>query len=189
MIVECPLDGYSFLARQFRQLPTVALWHSSPRCCTLRLIPPNPLQDCQPDGDHRRQRQAGGQRCAIPHHAVGAGAPLAGASPPRALSSWQPPGSWRAAVQEATSLLGDYTHVGRLVTLPVSQVLLGPLKEMLESLTLQQEVMREMVAAVGDAERGKQGALNAFLAERHHLRLPREETDRLRQEVRGQRRG
>ncbi len=73
--------------------------------------------------------------------------------------------------------------MGRLLTLPVSQVLLGPLKEMLESLTLQQEVMREMVAAVGDAERGKQGALNAFLAERHHLRLPREETDRLRQEV------
>lgn len=63
------------------------------------------------------------------------------------------------------------------------QVLLAPLKEMLESMTLQQEVMREMVAAVGDAERGKQGALNAFLAERHHLRLPREETDRLRQEL------
>jgi hypothetical protein len=63
------------------------------------------------------------------------------------------------------------------------QVLLGPLKEMLESMTLQQEVMREMVAAVGDAERGKQGALNAFLAERHHLRPPREETDRLRAEV------
>lgn len=40
------------------------------------------------------------------------------------------------------------------------------------------------VAAVGDAERGKQGALNAFLAERQHLRPPREETDRLRTEVR-----
>ena len=37
---------------------------------------------------------------------------------------------------------------------------------------------------MGDAERGKQGALNAFLAERHHLRPPREETDRLRAEER-----
>jgi hypothetical protein len=39
------------------------------------------------------------------------------------------------------------------------------------------------VAAVGDAERGKQGALNAFLAERHHMRPSREDSDRLRAEV------
>lgn len=38
---------------------------------------------------------------------------------------------------------------------------------------------------MADAERGKQGALNAFLAERQHLRPQgREEADRLRAEVR-----
>jgi hypothetical protein len=41
------------------------------------------------------------------------------------------------------------------------------------------------VAAVSDAERGKQGALNAFLAERQHLLRPPQESDRLRAEVGG----
>ena len=69
---------------------------------------------------------------------------------------------------------------------PVS-VLLAPLKELAEAVTLQQEALREMVAAVADADRGKMGALNAFLQEPHRLRggVGREEGDRLRAEVRG----
>ncbi len=39
------------------------------------------------------------------------------------------------------------------------------------------------VAAVSDAERGKNGALNAFLQQRHSLRTTKEENDRLRAEV------
>ena len=66
---------------------------------------------------------------------------------------------------------------------PSMGVLLAPLKELLEAATLQQEAMREMVAAVGDAEKGKQGALNALLQQRQHLRVGREEGERLRAEA------
>lgn len=62
-------------------------------------------------------------------------------------------------------------------------VLLAPLKELLEAATLQQEAMREIVAAVGDADKGKQGALNALLQQRQHLRVGREEGERLRAEA------
>lgn len=65
-----------------------------------------------------------------------------------------------------------------------AQVLLPSLKELLEGLTLQQEVLREMVAAVAASERGRVGPLAAFLQERSHfLRPPREEAERLRAEV------
>ncbi|GAB4820270.1 hypothetical protein N2152v2_007316 [Parachlorella kessleri] len=62
-------------------------------------------------------------------------------------------------------------------------VLLAPLKKMLEAATLQQEVMREMVAALADLDRGRTGSLNTFLQEKHYLRPPREELERLRHEV------
>ena len=67
---------------------------------------------------------------------------------------------------------------------PPVTVLLGPLKEMMERATLQHEVFREMVAALGDIEKGKQGALNAFLQQRANLLRPgSEETEKLRTEV------
>lgn len=66
---------------------------------------------------------------------------------------------------------------------PPVTVILPHLKEVLESITLQQETMREMVAAVADADRGKQAALNAFLQQRQNLRPSREEMDKLRTEV------
>ena len=49
-------------------------------------------------------------------------------------------------------------------------VLLAPLKELLESATLQHEILREMVAAVKDVEKGKMGPLTAFLQQRQQLR-------------------
>lgn len=67
---------------------------------------------------------------------------------------------------------------------PPVTVLLGPLKEMMERATQQHEVFREMVAALGDVEKGKQGALNAFLQQRANLLRPAsEEAERLRGEV------
>lgn len=68
-------------------------------------------------------------------------------------------------------------------SVPVVGVLLSPLKELLETATRQQEVMRELVAAVTDADRGKQGALNAFLQQRQQVRPGREDAERLRAEV------
>jgi len=68
---------------------------------------------------------------------------------------------------------------------PSVAVLLAPLKELLESATLQHEALREMVAAVADAEKGKQGPLNAFLHQRTSVARPgsSDETDKLRAEV------
>ncbi|PSC70697.1 serine threonine-kinase 4-like isoform X1 [Micractinium conductrix] len=113
-------------------------------------------------------------------YAAGAGAGVAGMAPAKSAVGL---GSKSASL---AGLEGGGKPGGSAAPSPTSQavqVLLGPLKEMMESMTLQQEVMREMVAAVSDAERGKQGALNAFLAERHHLRPQRDETDRLRAEL------
>jgi serine/threonine-protein kinase OSR1/STK39 len=52
---------------------------------------------------------------------------------------------------------------------PTVEVLRGPLKDLLESAQRQHECLREMTAAVADAERGKYGALNAFLTSRRQL--------------------
>ena len=62
-------------------------------------------------------------------------------------------------------------------------VVIGPLKEMMERATQQQETFRELVAALSDMEKGKQGALNAFLQQRQNVRPAAEETERLRAEV------
>ena len=67
---------------------------------------------------------------------------------------------------------------------PPLGVLLPQLQEMLESVTLQQEALREMVAAVSDADRGRMAALNAFIGERRpYPRASREQLERLRAEV------
>lgn len=64
--------------------------------------------------------------------------------------------------------------------------ILDPLKELLESVTLQHESLRELTAAVRDAEKGKMGALNAYLNQRQQQRLsPQDEANRLRAEVSG----
>lgn len=78
---------------------------------------------------------------------------------------------------------GGGSQQGSPAGAPGVAVLLGPLKELLEAATLQQEAMREIVAAVGDADRGKQGALNALLQQRQTARVGREEGERLRAEV------
>jgi serine/threonine-protein kinase OSR1/STK39 len=59
--------------------------------------------------------------------------------------------------------------------------LLAPLKEMMERGTQQVELFREMVAALADSEKGKQGALNSFLQQRAWARGGSE--DALRAEV------
>ncbi|RMZ54228.1 hypothetical protein APUTEX25_000579 [Auxenochlorella protothecoides] len=67
---------------------------------------------------------------------------------------------------------------------PPVGILTPHLQHLLESLTLQQETLREMVAGVSDAERGRMGALNSFISERQTMaRAPREYVERLRQEV------
>lgn len=66
---------------------------------------------------------------------------------------------------------------------PGVSIILPHLKELLESVTLQQEAMREMVAAVSDTERGKQAALNTFIQQRLNLRPSSQELDKLRSEV------
>lgn len=81
---------------------------------------------------------------------------------------------------------GEISKGGSTVTSPTgapAHILLPPLKELLESMHLQQEFMRELVAAVGDSERGKMGALNTLLQQAPKLRPLREETDKLRVEV------
>lgn len=67
---------------------------------------------------------------------------------------------------------------------PPLGVLLPQLQEMLENVTLQQEALREMVAAISDADRGRMAALNAFLNERRtYPRASREHLERLKAEV------
>lgn len=61
-------------------------------------------------------------------------------------------------------------------------VLHGALKDLLESAQQQHESMREMTAAVADAEKGKYGALNAFLMSRRRFHSSAE-FDKLRAEV------
>ncbi len=65
--------------------------------------------------------------------------------------------------------------------------LLGPLKEVLESMTGGYEVMKEVVAALQDAERGKTASMTVLLQElqeRQASKPSREEQERLRLEVR-----
>lgn len=65
--------------------------------------------------------------------------------------------------------------------------LLGPLKEVLESMTGGYEVMKEVVAALQDTERGKTASMTVLLQElqeRQAGKPSREEQERLRQEVR-----
>lgn len=64
--------------------------------------------------------------------------------------------------------------------------LLGPLKEVLESMTGGYEVMKEVVAALQDTERGKTASMTVLLQElqeRQAGKPSREEQERLRQEV------
>lgn len=64
-----------------------------------------------------------------------------------------------------------------------ASALLGPLKELQEQLAGPYELLRELVAAVQDADRGKQAHLNSLLQERLALRAQREDGDKLRTEV------
>lgn len=61
-------------------------------------------------------------------------------------------------------------------------VLHNALKDLLESAQQQHENMREMTAAVADAERGKYGALNAYLMSRRRFHSPAD-FDKLKAEV------
>jgi len=64
--------------------------------------------------------------------------------------------------------------------------LLGPLKEVLESVTGGYEVMKEVVAALQDTERGKTASMTVLLQElqeRQASKPSREEQERLRLEV------
>ena len=64
--------------------------------------------------------------------------------------------------------------------------LLGPLKEVLESMTGGYEVMKEVVAALQDTERGKTASMTVLLQElqeRQASKPSREEQERLRLEV------
>ena len=67
-----------------------------------------------------------------------------------------------------------------------STQLLAPLKEVLESMTSGYEVMKEVVAALQDTERGKTASMTVLLQqaqERHAAKPSREEHERLRLEV------
>jgi serine/threonine-protein kinase OSR1/STK39 len=67
---------------------------------------------------------------------------------------------------------------------PPVTVLIGPLKEMMERATQQYEGFREVIAALGDLEKGKHGALNAFLQQRQNVvRASAEEVDKLRKQM------
>ncbi|KAK9817257.1 hypothetical protein WJX72_011944 [[Myrmecia] bisecta] len=72
---------------------------------------------------------------------------------------------------------------------PTSQpvyALLPPLKDVLEGMAGHYELMKELVAAVQDTERGKQASLNTLLqevAERHTQRPSREEHEKVKAEV------
>lgn len=78
------------------------------------------------------------------------------------------------------------SRAGSAVTSPTgapAHMILPNLKELLESMQLQQDFMRELVGAVGDTERGRMGALNSLLQQGPKLRPPREETERLKSEI------
>lgn len=82
----------------------------------------------------------------------------------------------------ATGGAGSSGQVGA----PPVTVLIGPLKEMMERATQQYEGFREMIAALGDMEKGKHGALNAFLQQRQNVRAgagSAEEVEKLRNEL------
>lgn len=67
-----------------------------------------------------------------------------------------------------------------------STQLLAPLKEVLESMTSGYEVMKEVVAALQDTERGKTASMTVLLQqaqERHAAKPSREDHERLRLEV------
>lgn len=67
-----------------------------------------------------------------------------------------------------------------------STQLLAPLKEVLESMTSGYEVMKEVVAALQDTERGKTASMTVLLQqgqERYAAKPSREEHERLRLEV------
>lgn len=102
---------------------------------------------------------------------VSAGAPpVAGAGPSGAPGVGGPPAPG----------VGSVPGVG--APAPAS-ALLGPLKELQEQLAGPYELLRELVAAVQDADRGKQAHLNSLLQERLALRAQREDGDKLRTEV------
>jgi len=65
---------------------------------------------------------------------------------------------------------------------PTVGVLHHALKDILESAQQQHESLREMTAAVADAEKGKLGALNAFLTQRKKYHSPAD-FDRLKAEI------
>lgn len=88
----------------------------------------------------------------------------------------------RSRASSAARSLADKPPIGRAC--PAGQpahVLLPSLKQLLEGLTLQQELVLEMVAAVSDAKRGRGGHLAALLRE-HKLaspQTPRDEVEAL----------
>ena len=73
---------------------------------------------------------------------------------------------------------------GQLGGAPPVTVLINPLKEMMERATQQYEGFREVIAALTDMEKGKHGALNAFLQQRQNVRgSGGDEAEKLRLEV------
>jgi serine/threonine-protein kinase OSR1/STK39 len=81
--------------------------------------------------------------------------------------------------------VGGVVGSGQSTGPPPVTVLLGPMKEMMERATQQYEGFREVIAALSDMEKGKHGALNAFLHQRQNVRGAGggEEMEKLRSEV------
>lgn len=90
----------------------------------------------------------------------------------------------KRAVGRSTSVASMDTH--RSTQQGHQTALLGPLKEVLESMTGGYEVMKEVVAALQDTERGKTASMTVLLQElqeRQASKPSREEQERLRQEA------
>jgi serine/threonine-protein kinase OSR1/STK39 len=94
------------------------------------------------------------------------------------LDSQSRPGT---GIAGASGVMGS----GQVSGAPPVTVLLGPMKEMMERATQQYEGFREVIAALSDMEKGKHGALNAFLQQRQNVRSGggAEEMEKMRSEV------
>ncbi|KAK9909926.1 hypothetical protein WJX75_009604 [Coccomyxa subellipsoidea] len=74
---------------------------------------------------------------------------------------------------------------GKAIPATAVKILLPALKELLQGMGTQYDLLKEVVAAVQDTERGRQSSINTLLAEvseRAYPKPSREEADRLKQE-------
>ncbi|BDA42758.1 probable serine/threonine-protein kinase OSR1 at N-terminal half [Coccomyxa sp. Obi] len=74
---------------------------------------------------------------------------------------------------------------GKPINPTAAKILLPALKELMQGMGTQYDLLKEVVAAVQDTERGRQSSINTLLAEvseRSYPKLSREDADRLKQE-------